>query len=91
MCYNKVGLDAEDLYNLYAKILRKVHLSKAMSEESSLPIINISSLDTYLIHQDPGTNSGEVQNIITTIHETEHDEPNDITFIDKESVDVEKS
>ena len=60
-----------------------------MSEESSLPIINISSQDTNLIHQDPGTNSGEVQNIITAIPETEHVEPNDITFIDKESVGVE--
>ena len=63
--YNKVGLDAEVLYNLYAKILRKVHLSKATSEESSLPIVNISQ-DTNLIDQDPGTNSAEVQKCKTS-------------------------
>ena len=36
LCYNKVGLDAEVLCNLYANILRKVHLSKPMSEKKKL-------------------------------------------------------
>ena len=60
-----------------------------MSEESSLPIINISSQDTNLMHQDPCTNSDEVQNFITAIPETEQVEPYEITFIEKEFVDVE--